>query len=230
MIEKRKYPVFAKQAWDDVFFMHWKVAPEILAPQIPAPLQLDLFDQSAWITVVCFVAKNSQLRFLPINFVAKAIQTNVRTYVTMPHHEERGVYFLNTFVNNRLATLGARTTFHLPFHYVEAELLQEDGRCTYINRQANQTMLHVSFEALKAAPERKLAEFLTERYAIWNMKHNRMIKIPIFHRPWTIHTASATIFENKVHPLIQGSTPDFVHQGDHKLSHLYPYETVGLFD
>lgn len=229
MIEERKYPKIAQQEWDEVYFMHWKVAPEKLAAYIPKPFELDLFDGYAWLTAVSFLAKHSRLRFIPFDFVRRAIQTNLRTYVKLPHHKEPGVYFLKTFLNHRFASFSARELFHLPFQYMEADFVEENKKSTFINRVDGEKILHLSFVAQDEAAEEEQASFLTERYAIWNVQANRIIKIPILHDPWTINEAEVLTRENKLHPLIRDVEPDIVHYGGRKLSYLYPYERIGFF-
>lgn len=229
MIEKRKYPAIARQTWTNIFFMHWRVDSESLQQYIKRPYELDIFDDSAWVSVVCFVAKNSQLRLLPFDFVSSAIQTNVRTYVTMPHERERGVYFLKLLLNNRFAVTSAQLGINLPFQYVNALVTDQDGIITFKSERENETKIHVEFCTTKRRDESELAHFLTERYAIWHHKRNRLIKVPITHPKWWINRAEATIFTNNIHPLIEGRRPDYVHAGDEKITHLYPYETAGLF-
>lgn len=228
LIEKRKYPAIAKQKWSDVFFMHWRVEPNLLQGYVQQPYELDLFDGSAWISVVCFIAKKSRLRFIPIDFVSTAIQTNVRTYVTVPNESERGVYFLKLYLNNQFAVSSARFGMNLPFQHVFANASIKEHSSTFQSEDEREPKLHVTFRRKDEYDESALAQFLTERYAIWNQKGNRLIKIPITHPAWRVLHAEVAIHINKVHPLIQGREPDIVHAGDEKLTHLYPYETVGF--
>lgn len=228
MIKQRQYPALARQTWLDIYFMHWRVNPEKLQPYVKQPYELDLFDNSAWISVVCFRAKNSRLRFFPFDIVSSAIQTNVRTYVTLPNEQEPGVYFLELFLNNRFAVSSARVGVNLPFEYVDAMSIKSPHVCTYKSRNENGIKLHAAFHDTGKSDESQLAQFLTDRYVIWNEKGNRLIKIPITHPSWRITSAEATVLTNQTHPLIQGRQPDIVHAGDDKLTCLYPYETVGF--
>lgn len=231
-MNKRKFPSFATQQWNDVFFMHWRVQPEVLQSYIPEPLELDLNDGSAWITVVCFVAKQSRLRHVPLTIVPEAIQTNVRTYVRLPKPlaQERGVYFLNVYLNKKLAVIGARRLFHLPFETAQTTCKRtKKSTYTYKNIVQGETKLHASFQRKKQPSTEKLTHFLTERYAIWHRRNNRLIKIPIAHIPWRIKEAEVTIHTQQIHPLIKGKSPALVHAGDVKLSFLYPFETIGYY-
>jgi|SRR5699024_1293582 len=229
MIDKRKYPAIAQQYWKHIFFMHWRVNPDVLKPYIPAPLQLDTFAGSAWLSVVCFVAKHSRLLYTPFYLVPPAIQTNVRTYVKVPNQKEHGVYFLNLFLNNQFATVGARLMFNLPFQQIHATLDHQDQTFIYKNLQQSETKLNVRLHSSGERDESSLGTFLTERYAIYNRKQNRIIKIPIIHSKWETNRAKAMIFESNIHPLIDGKQPQHVQIGENKLARLYPYETIGYY-
>lgn len=229
MIEKRKYPAIARQTWTNIFFMHWRVDPDSLQTYMKQPYILDTFDGSAWMTVVCFVAKNSQLRGLPFNFVNTAIQINLRTYVTMPGRAERGVYFLKLLLNNKFAASSGRLGVNLPFEYVDVAVTEQENVTIFKSEQERATQVHVAFQQTEKRDKSELADFLVERYSIWHHKHNRLIKIPITHARWRLNHAKANVISHHLHPLIHGRLPDIVHAGDEKTTHLYPYETAGFF-
>lgn len=229
MIVRRKYSKIAEQQWDDIFFMHWRLNPDDLRAYIPAPFELDTFEGAAWLSVVCFVAKNSRLRKIPFPIVTEAIQTNVRTYVTMPHVRERGVYFLDIMINNRVVALGGRSLLQLPVHYAQAKREERNQLFMYESTSNRPSKLHVTFERDHEQDESSLGQFLIERYAIWNRLHHKIIKMPIVHKPWTLYKANATIHQHDIHPLINDKNPDITYAGDRKLTYLYPYETVGFY-
>lgn len=229
MIDKRAYPPIGEQLWEHVFFMHWQVDEASLQAYIPSPFQLDTFQGSAWVTVVCFVAKKSRIPLLPIDLIDQAIQINVRTYVTCPSQKERGVYFLDVNINNRLAAIGAQRAYNLPFQYVEAELVSE-GECkTYKSGFKSESTLKVTLRPTSKTDQSELAQFLTERYTIWNHKGKRLIKIPINHSHWKLTKAEAIFYQQDLHPLIVDKKPDFIHFAGEKLAYLYPYEAVGFY-
>ena len=69
--------------WEDLLFMHWPVPADTLRPLIPAGLELDLYDGTAWLGVVPFRMRNTRLRFLPpLPSASSFPELNVRTYVT----------------------------------------------------------------------------------------------------------------------------------------------------
>src|SRR5690625_104907 len=184
MIEKRKYPYFAEQTWQGIFFFNWPVEQTVLSQYIPEPFKLDLFAGRAWITLVLFQASNSRFRSFPgWTFYPLVTQMNLRTYVYSKSSQEKGVYFLSISLNSLLATLGGKSMFRLPFQYKNVYMKKTNDHVSVIH--ANENLLQFSYE-LKEVIDIKLAEFLTERYCIWNVKGKKIIKIPILHPKWTV--------------------------------------------
>jgi len=103
------------QQWNDLLFMHWPVPAAKMRTLVPAALELDLLDESAWVSVTPFHLDNLRPRWLPpMPWVSSFPEVNVRTYVT--HGGKAGVYFFSLDAGNRLAVAGARATYHLPYY------------------------------------------------------------------------------------------------------------------
>ena len=94
--EHRSWPVPSKnwimrQTWKNVFFAHWPILPERLRPYIPSSLEIDTYQQMAWLGVVIFEIEGIYFRGLsPISVVFKFPEVNLRTYV---QHKGNLVYF-----------------------------------------------------------------------------------------------------------------------------------------
>jgi uncharacterized protein YqjF (DUF2071 family) len=54
-----------RQEWRDLLFLHWAVPRESLRPLIPQGLELDLFDDQAYVTLIPFRISGSRPAFLP---------------------------------------------------------------------------------------------------------------------------------------------------------------------
>jgi len=63
------------QNWGKLLFMHWRIDERLLRPLIPAQLEIDTFDGSAWIGVVPFTMWEFAPRFCR-RFPAPARFTN----------------------------------------------------------------------------------------------------------------------------------------------------------
>ena len=107
-------PWVMTQRWNDLLFLHYAVAPEILRLLIPEPLTLDTYDQRAWLSITPFVL--DQLRphgGLRLPVVSRFPELNVRTYVT--YDGKPGVFFFSLDAGNLSAVWGARIFYRLPY-------------------------------------------------------------------------------------------------------------------
>src|ERR1041385_1223210 len=81
-------------SWDRAVFLHYRVEPKFLQPQIP--FDLDLFNGHAYISLVAFTLRNMRLMHPHLKFITQPLHThsflNVRTYVRVGHM--LGIYFL----------------------------------------------------------------------------------------------------------------------------------------
>ena len=48
------HPWVMGQTWHDLLFAHWPLAPHVLAPLIPRPLELDQRNGKAWLAITPF--------------------------------------------------------------------------------------------------------------------------------------------------------------------------------
>src|SRR3954468_20789869 len=101
------------QRWRQVGFLHWPFDPDAIAALVPKPLEIDTFDDAAWVGVTpfsttCFVFGKASVPG-PIRFP----ETNVRTYVRGPDGD--GLWFLSLDVTNRANMLLGRS-IGLPYH------------------------------------------------------------------------------------------------------------------
>jgi len=58
-------PWVMAQRWHDLLFAHWRLPTRAIATLLPAPLQPDLFDGSAWLGVVPFRMSGVRPRWMP---------------------------------------------------------------------------------------------------------------------------------------------------------------------
>ena len=114
-----------RQSWRSFLFLHWPVRPEALRPLVPPQLDLDLFEEKAYIGLVLFTMTGVRpVGIPPVWGVSSFHETNVRTYV---HRDGRdpGVWFFSLDAANRLAVDLARTFYHLPYHHARLFLERE---------------------------------------------------------------------------------------------------------
>jgi hypothetical protein len=178
-----------RQTWRRLTFLHWALEPALIRGFIPSGLELDTFDNAAWIGLVPFEIHN--LRGIP-HFP----ETNLRTYVIGPDGS-RAVWFFSLEAARLIAVLGARIAYHLPYFWAKMSVILENGAIHYSSRRQRphhpsaMTDIVVRPGALYKSDE--LAErdhFLTARYRLYSMARGRLKHAQIEHPPWPLARAS----------------------------------------
>jgi uncharacterized protein len=201
----RPYPVsttpwIQEQVWDDLVFAHWTVPVDVMRRAVPSQLELDLWDNKAWIGVVPFNIPKLRFRWLPtLPFVGHFLELNVRTYVT--YKGKPGVYFFSLDAANILAVIGARQVYHLP--YFEAQMSMERqgewynyhsnrkrGKAEFVGRyRATGPMTH----SARGSHE----YWLTERYCLYSLNRSgNVCRAEIHHPQWDLQPAELEIQTN----------------------------------
>lgn len=194
------------QRWNDLLFMHWPVAAESLRALIPSALTLDLFENSAWVTVTPFYLSDLRPRGFPaVPLVSAFPELNVRTYVVVDG--KPGVYFFSLDAGSMLAVIGARTLFHLPYYNAAMRIRRRaDGMVAYESRRlaagANPARLKAVYApvgAVTSSTRGSLDHWLTERYCLYAAASaQRVYRTEIHHRPWPLQPAQVELLENTV--------------------------------
>lgn len=226
MITKRKYPWIGRQDWSNIVFLHWPVERKYIRPFVPKPLQLDLFNGMAWVSVVFFQASGTSGRMVPKSIALPTFnQLNVRTYVYHEKNAERGVYFLDVYIDDLPFSFIGKNLFHLPFQ--QADFRHDKRKMEMI--QQNDTVFSCFIESEEKLARDDLASFLTERYCIWNLKHERVIKIPILHKRWKLQRAKVHAVEHQLFPYFRDKVDSkelVCHYSPFQHSVVFPYEKI----
>jgi uncharacterized protein len=212
------------QTWGELLFMHWPVPPRSLRPLIPEPLGVDTHDGAAWIGLTPFTMWGVRPVFAPaIPLLSRSHELNVRTHVHLDGVP--GVWFFSLDANNPLAVLGARLAFHLPYFGASMGLERHDRVIRFTSRRIDRRDPPANFEAawrvgeeLGEARPGSLDFFLLERYCLYSAHKGRLYRARIFHRPWTLHSASllscrSTMLESQGLPA-PGGEPLLHQQGE----------------
>lgn len=231
MITKRRHPWFAEQSWIHTLFLHWPITPEALKPLVPGELTIDTFNGSAWISIIAFHAEDSKLRLSPKwTSLDPVTQLNVRTYVTYPGSQEKGVYFFSLHLKHVTAALGAKSLFKLPFHYAQTEMLETEKQSIQVSAEdaGNKLFTAAYTPDLQQQSTSDLGMYLAERYCIWNVNEKQVIKIPIKHKRWELYDVDVHIEHNQLLPFSVGSVAPIAFYSPYKKANLYPYETMTI--
>jgi uncharacterized protein YqjF (DUF2071 family) len=212
-------PWIMTQTWHHVLFAHWPVEVASMRRAVPAQLDLDLCDGTAWIGVVAFEISNMAPRGVPLPLAFPEL--NVRTYVTV--RGKPGVYFFSLDAASALAVWGARTFFSLPYFRAHMHVQHApDAQIRYVsNRIAGDASFDGSYAPYApAAPPvpGTLDFFLTERYCLYTVnRRGQAASVDIHHPRWPLQRAWAEISENtmaRAFALAAPTSPPLLHYAE----------------
>ena len=193
------------QRWHDLLFAHWRCPISELRALIPAPLEIETYDGSAWIGVIPFYMSGVRMRGMPPLPTAHAFEElNVRTYVTLDGRP--GIWFFSLDCASMLAVLGARVGIHLPYFRAAMRMTRHDsGRIDYQSRRwaiaGRPAAYSGTYRAVGPAATARpgtLDHFLTERYSLYTSDRKRIWRGDIVHPRWSLQCADATIEQNSM--------------------------------
>jgi uncharacterized protein YqjF (DUF2071 family) len=192
------------QRWHDLLFAHWRCRLTELRPLIPAPLEIETFDDSAWIGVIPFYMSGVRMRAAPPVPTAHAFpELNVRTYVTLDG--KPGIWFFSLDCASSLAVLGARAGVHLPYFRASMsmtpigdEIEYRSERWGFMGRAAAFAGRYRPTGEVFQAPPNTLDHFVTERYCLYSSSARRLWRADIVHARWNLQTAHASIDRNSM--------------------------------
>jgi uncharacterized protein YqjF (DUF2071 family) len=210
-VDHRRWPLpespwVIRQTWEDLLFAHWRAPVDVLAAILPAGLELDLYEDEAWIGIVPFRLSGLRARGLPpLPFVSSFLELNTRTYVTAGG--KPGIWFFSLDASSELAVEAARLGYKLPYFRADMHAEWRDGSLAFESRRRDSRGAPATFRAryrpigdVVDADPRSLAHFLTERYCLYTSEAGRLKRIQIHHGPWPLQPAESAIEENAMAP------------------------------
>lgn len=188
-----------RQTWRRLTFLHWPFAPDLIRSFIPAGLELDTFDNAAWIGLVPFEIHGTPgIPYFP--------ETNLRTYVIGPDGSH-AVWFFSLEAARLAAVLGARIGYHLPYYWARMRVTTENGTIHYRSRRHRphdpNAVTNIVIQPGAPYNSADLTErdhFLTARYRLYTTSRRGLRHAQIEHPPWPLAHASVielrqTLFE-----------------------------------
>ena len=222
------------QTWEDLLFVHWPVPVEAVRTLVPAGLEVETFDGSAWLGVTPFRVDALRLRGLPpAPGVSRFLELNVRTYVTRDGRP--GIWFFSLDAASRLAVEAARRAYRLPYHQARMRAERHGGWIQYESTRVGSPERPYVFSARyrpagPVAPPtpRSREHFLAERYCLYAVHDGRLHRAEIHHLPWPVQPAEGEIELNTMAPdgLELPSEPPLLHFAARQDVVIWPLEPV----
>ena len=128
-----------RPGWHHLLFLHWAVEPDALRFLLPPGLELDLFEDKAYVGLVPFAMTRVRPRraphFGPLRRAFEDfLEVNVRTYVHVAGRDP-GVWFWSLDAANLPAVCAARAWFKLPYFWARMSSQQRGATITYASRR-----------------------------------------------------------------------------------------------
>lgn len=195
--DRGDFPTLMRQDWRDLLFLHWRVDREALQALVPAPLEVETFDGSAWVGLIPFRVERVRPPGLPPPpLVSSFGEVNVRTYVRHPSGLS-GVWFFSLDAGSRLAVLGARAGYRLPYFAAEIRVRRDGAVVSFDSRRRGRpgrcgaTWRPKGADPAPARPG-SLDEFLVERYVLFAGEPGRLWRARVAHEPYPLLGAEVT--------------------------------------
>lgn len=206
--EHRPWPLPEERPWimaqtvNDLLFAHWRVSADAVRALLPAGLDVDERDGTAWLGVTPFVVTGLRAHgLLPIPRASSFRELNVRTYVTRDGRP--GIWFFSLDASSHLAVAAARLLYRLPYFHADILFRRRGARILFDSARDEGTAFSASYapRGLPAPSARgSLEEFLTERYCLYVEHDGRLYRAETHHRPWPLQPADADIPLNTMLP------------------------------
>lgn len=191
--------------WRNLLFAHWAIDPAQLRPILPPGVELDTFDNTAWVAIVPFKMADTSFRGVPnLPGLSDFYECNVRTYVR--YQGLPAVWFLSLDAATRLPVLGGRLLWSLNYIHSRFQVTPRNtatprnptGFDYALQRRSGPwppAALSISWQVgdpLPTATPGSLEHFLTERYWLLTHRRGKVLAGRIAHDPWPLRAATIT--------------------------------------
>ncbi len=201
--------LFLTAQWRHLIMINYHIDAQILTPFIPAGTELDLWNGSAFISLVGFMFMDTRVYGFSVPFHRNFEEVNLRFYVRHygPSKEvRRGVVFIREIVPRRLLAFVANRLYNenyiaLPMqHSLEQNPLAAEYSWKHNNRWQK---IRAETEGTPQIPEKDSeAEFITEHYWGYSGKPTQnTLEYRVEHPPWRIWNVTHYKIDVDMHSL-----------------------------
>jgi uncharacterized protein len=192
-----------RQVWRHLGFLHWPVEAHVVARLLPPGLDVDTFGGQAYVGIVPFTVRDSRVARLGLPALPAFHELNLRTYV---HQRGRapGVWFFSLDAASRLAVVGARSLYRLPYFLARMSLVKSGDPArpaiAYASRRErrgaddDRAVFRGGYRPvgdIHVAKPGTLEFFLIERYRLYAWTGRKIRTARVCHAPYPVQAAEA---------------------------------------
>lgn len=109
---------FLRANWENLIMANYEMEPSVLEPYLPKGVELDFFNNKAYVSLVGFMFNKTRLFGVPIPFFGSFEEINLRFYVRKVENRKikKGVVFINETVPFKIVALLANKLYKE--HYI----------------------------------------------------------------------------------------------------------------
>ena len=182
------------QSWLDATFLHWPVAPELVAPHLPPGVRPDVLGGVSYVGLIGFRMVGLGFGRGPgIPYLGTFPEMNVRLY-SVDDRGRRAVVFPSLETSRLLSALGARGGLRLPYMWSALSVVRDGDDVTYRSRR-RALGPRPAAAAISVRPGEPIDEpseletWLTARWGLHVRAWRRTLHVPNEHPSWPLHRA-----------------------------------------
>lgn len=187
------------QRWEHLTFLHWRYDPAAVQALVPPGLRVQEWDGATWVGITPFRMAGVRAPGLPPPPGWSGFpELNVRIYVQGPHGRD-GIWFPCMAVP-RVSFLVAMRAAGLPHVRSSSAVSIVDARWSYrfdpprrfraAGAERFSAVVHVGDE-LPGHERTPTVDSITGRWSGYHRRAGLLLRTPIAHEPWPLHTATA---------------------------------------
>ena len=181
--------------WRKLVMLHYPVNPDVLRPYLPFKTELETWNDHHYISMVGFIFSGFRVNGIPLLFHQRFPEINLRFYVR--HREgdvnNRGVVFINEFVNKPIVTFGANQFYHqhyrtLPMRHA---LVQTHDGLAATYRWKNKSWHEIHMQCANEGSviqANSMEEFFTDQaWGFAKVSDRKTLEYRVDHPRWSIY-------------------------------------------
>jgi uncharacterized protein YqjF (DUF2071 family) len=190
---------FLSARWENLIMANYDIDPAVLTPYLPHGVELDLYNNKTYVSLVGFMFKQTSIFKIPIPFLGTFEEINLRFYVKRVEGDsiKRGVVFINETVPYKPVAWLANKLYKEHYTAIPAKnkivMTDLSKNIQYqwkINKRWNSIAVNTAGESEQMLPG-SIEEFIFEHYYGYT-KINSLLsqEYKVNHPRWQVNTVT----------------------------------------